>query len=312
MAKKDKGKQRELELIDQVSASANDIWLAGLAAFEKAQREGGKVFSKLVKEGEKVESRTLEAAGNQLDDIRSRASGTWGKLENLFEARVERALSSLGVPTGHEVRNLATKVNNLGKSIESVGKRKATSTAKAKAKARPGKAAAVAKPKRAAKAKPAAGTKTVARAKSAAAAKPAARAKRAAAAKPATRARTAAAAKPAARARASAAAKPAARARPAPATKPAARRRAPAKRVAPAATTARGPDDLKEIGGIGPALERKLINYGITNYRQIAGWGSKEIEEVESKVIRIAGRVSRDNWIAQAKAAHQKKYGAKT
>ena len=96
MAKKDKGKHRELELIDQVSASANDIWLAGLAAFEKAQREGSKVFSKLVKEGEKVESRTLEVAGNQLDDIRSKASGTWGKLENLFEARVERALTSLG------------------------------------------------------------------------------------------------------------------------------------------------------------------------------------------------------------------------
>ena len=49
--KKDKGKQRDRELIDQMSESANDIWLAGLAAFEKAQREGGKVFNKLVKEG---------------------------------------------------------------------------------------------------------------------------------------------------------------------------------------------------------------------------------------------------------------------
>ncbi len=236
MAKKDKGKQQELQLIDQVSASANDIWLAGLAAFEKAQREGGKVFNKLVKEGEKVESRTLEAAGEQLDEIRNRAAGTWDKLENLFEARVQRALTSLGVPTGREIRSLAQRVDNLGKSVESVGKSKG----------------------RAAPAKP----------------------------KPKTRAKKATAA---------AKAKPRAKKAAAPKT----------------ATPAQGPDDLKVIGGIGPALERKLKNYGVTSYEQIAGWSSKDVEKVESEVIRIAGRVRRDKWIAQAKAAHKEKYGAK-
>jgi predicted flap endonuclease-1-like 5' DNA nuclease len=66
---------------------------------------------------------------------------------------------------------------------------------------------------------------------------------------------------------------------------------------------------LRAIGGIGPALERKLKDYGVSSYRQIAGWTSKEIEDIESKIIRISGRVTRDRWVAQAKAAHQKKYG---
>ncbi len=231
MAKKEKGKKPELQLIDQVSESANDIWLAGLAAFEKAQREGGKVFGKLVKEGKKVESRTLEVAGNQLDEIRNRASGTWDKLEHLFEERVHRAITSLGVPTGKEIRNLADKVDSLSENVESAAKKETDTAVKPKAKAK--------------KSAPASETKP--------------------SVKKATRPKTA----------------------------------------------PQDPDDLKTIGGIGPALERKLIDHGVTSYRQIAGWTSKDVEEIESNVIRFSGRVSREKWIAQAKAAHQKKYGKK-
>jgi poly(hydroxyalkanoate) granule-associated protein len=293
MAKRDKGKQQDQQLIDQVSESANDIWLAGLAAFEKAQREGGKVFSKLVKEGEKVEARTLEMAGGQLDEMRAKASGTWDKLENLFEARVQRALHSLGVPTGKEIRHLAKKVDSLGQSVETVGGKKARTAAKPKPKPRAKKATPAAA--QAASVKKTTTRRASAKKSAPAAAAPARRASAKKAAPAATTAQKAGAKRPA----------PAAQAR-------ASAKRAIGPRSAPKAapkTAAQGPDDLKAIGGIGPALERKLNSYGVTSYRQIAGWTSQEVADVESKVIRISGRVSRDNWIAQAKSAQQKKYG---
>jgi Poly(hydroxyalcanoate) granule associated protein (phasin) len=41
----------------EVMESASQIWLAGLGAFSKAQKEGVKMFGALVAEGEKVQSR---------------------------------------------------------------------------------------------------------------------------------------------------------------------------------------------------------------------------------------------------------------
>ena len=63
MPKKVKRKISEKELATMVTDSANQIWLAGLAAFDKAQKEGSKVFDTLVKEGEKVENKTRKVAG---------------------------------------------------------------------------------------------------------------------------------------------------------------------------------------------------------------------------------------------------------
>ncbi|MCC6135878.1 MAG: phasin family protein [Candidatus Contendobacter sp.] len=69
-------------------------------------------------------------------------------------------------------------------------------------------------------------------------------------------------------------------------------------------------DDLKLISGIGPALEGKLNTAGISSYRQLATLSAAEIDRVESEVIHFSGRISRDEWVNQARALYAKKYGA--
>lgn len=69
------------------------------------------------------------------------------------------------------------------------------------------------------------------------------------------------------------------------------------------------PDDLKLIVGVGPALERMLYQLGITNYRQIARWSERDIDEIDAKLTEFPGRIRRDAWVTQARALHHSKYG---
>lgn len=65
--------------------------------------------------------------------------------------------------------------------------------------------------------------------------------------------------------------------------------------------TARKPDDLKTISGIGPKLEQVLIARGLSSYAQIAALDEAEIAEIDSE-LGFAGRIHRDDWIGQAKS----------
>ena len=60
-------------------------------------------------------------------------------------------------------------------------------------------------------------------------------------------------------------------------------------------------DDLKKITGIGPALERKLNALGVTRLDQIAEFSDEDAEKVDA-ALSFKGRVSRDDWVGQAKA----------
>ncbi len=61
-------------------------------------------------------------------------------------------------------------------------------------------------------------------------------------------------------------------------------------------------DDLKQISGIGPGLEKKLKDNGISALRQIAEWSDKDIANIEAEVIRFSGRIKREQWVEQARA----------
>jgi len=63
-----------------------------------------------------------------------------------------------------------------------------------------------------------------------------------------------------------------------------------------------GPDDLKQIKGIGPALEAQLHGLGFFHYDQVAAWTQAEVDWVDNNVEGVRGRASRDNWVAQARA----------
>ncbi len=111
-----------------VMDSAQQIWLAGLGAFAKAQEEGGKLFEALVKEGAALDAKTRkfteakvnEARGNvesTLGQVRERSQETWDKLEKVFEDRVSRALGRLGIPGQEELKTLTRRVEELSREV---------------------------------------------------------------------------------------------------------------------------------------------------------------------------------------------------
>ncbi|WP_112322694.1 50S ribosomal protein L21 [Oceanibium sediminis] len=82
------------------------------------------------------------------------------------------------------------------------------------------------------------------------------------------------------------------------ATKKAAAPKAEKKADAPKA--AAGADDLKKLSGVGPALEKKLLEAGVTSFAQIAAWTEAEVAEFDEK-LSFKGRIEREGWIEQAK-----------
>ena len=62
-----------------------------------------------------------------------------------------------------------------------------------------------------------------------------------------------------------------------------------------------GPDNLKEIKGVGPKLENTLHDLGIYHFDQIAAWSAQEVAWMDGNLKGFRGRVSRDNWVDQAK-----------
>ncbi len=114
------------------------------------------------------------------------------------------------------------------------------------------------------------------------------------AAKPAAKS----ASKPASRPAAKAAAKPVAKPAKKPARKPVAPDGRPELLQKPRGGKA---DDLKQIKGVGPKLEALLHKLGVFHFDQIASWRKKEVEWVDEHLEGFRGRVSRDEWVKQAK-----------
>ncbi|PXW70433.1 LSU ribosomal protein L21P [Loktanella sp. PT4BL] len=62
---------------------------------------------------------------------------------------------------------------------------------------------------------------------------------------------------------------------------------------------AAGADDLKKLSGVGPALEKKLLEAGVTTFAQIAAWTEADVAAMDEK-LSFKGRIEREGWIAQA------------
>ncbi|MCR6480245.1 phasin family protein [Variovorax sp. ZS18.2.2] len=122
---------------DRIKDSAQQIWLAGLGAFAKMQQEGSKAFEALVKDGAGMQKKTQAAAEETLAQAQQRmagfasefgtkAAGQWGKLENIFEERVARALEKLGVPSAADMAALQARVEALEAQLKGSAKAAAT------------------------------------------------------------------------------------------------------------------------------------------------------------------------------------------
>ena len=124
------------KLADTIKDSAQQIWLAGLGAFSKAQEEGVKVFDALVKEGKGLEAKTRKMTEERVGEVTeqmnkaaqtatTKANAAWDKLEQVFEDRVSRSLNRLGVPTNKDIHSLSKQVEELSATVRSLRTRQA-------------------------------------------------------------------------------------------------------------------------------------------------------------------------------------------
>jgi poly(hydroxyalkanoate) granule-associated protein len=116
------------QLAQSVKDSAQQIWLAGMGAFAKAQEEGGKVFEALVKEGSSLQRKTQAVAEERISEVTNRVSAVaegvsskagqqWDKLESIFEERVAKAMNKLGVPARKDVDALIERIDALSAQV---------------------------------------------------------------------------------------------------------------------------------------------------------------------------------------------------
>jgi poly(hydroxyalkanoate) granule-associated protein len=131
--------------------NVQQIWLAGMGAIAKAQKEGPAAFQEAVADGFKLLTRSRSTAEQVIRDAfetaqgtvesrfgsaRDQATETWDNLEALFQSRVHKALQQLGVPSGDEIRLLTKRVAELNENVKTLAKQRARGggrTRKAKA-----------------------------------------------------------------------------------------------------------------------------------------------------------------------------------
>lgn len=133
MSQKDKSatiNETVAEQAGKIKESARQIWLAGLGAYNKAEEDTGKIFDKLVKEGEELEATTrgvvekqFKAVEGRVGDVRGKASNTFGKLEAVFDERVSGAIERLGIPSRKTLEELLQRVESLEAEVKKLKKK---------------------------------------------------------------------------------------------------------------------------------------------------------------------------------------------
>ena len=130
-------------LAGQVKESAQQIWLAGMGAFARAQAEGTKMFESLVKDGATLQKKTTSVAEEKIGEVTSRMSSMagevqakagqhWDKLEGIFEERTAKAMKKLGVPSAKDVDALTARIDALNAKVNAMGKTASAKKAAAK------------------------------------------------------------------------------------------------------------------------------------------------------------------------------------
>lgn len=134
--------QEEEALARAVRSSAQQIWQAGLGAFAKAQQEGGREFTRLVRDGSELQKRARQVedatgtVARKAERASRRTSSSWGKLEQVFEERVARALATIGVPAPGEMEALRIRVDELERLVAALADKTAASRPAGKRAAR--------------------------------------------------------------------------------------------------------------------------------------------------------------------------------
>ncbi|OAN87257.1 poly(hydroxyalkanoate) granule-associated protein [Marinobacter sp. EhC06] len=112
--------ENDPQLAAKIKGSARQIWLAGLGAYTKAEEDTGRFFDRLVQEGEQLENKTrgvvekqIKSVEDRVEGVRERATGTWDRLEHMFDERVSGALRRLGIHRREEIESLERRIEAL-------------------------------------------------------------------------------------------------------------------------------------------------------------------------------------------------------
>ncbi|TCH63139.1 phasin family protein [Acinetobacter sp. ANC 4862] len=100
------------------------IWLAGLGAFSRAEEEGNKLFDSLVKVGEELESKTTEIADQTVEKVSEKAkesvTDTKDKVEKLIDHSVNHSLNRIGLVTVKDIQHLESLILQLHSKVDSL------------------------------------------------------------------------------------------------------------------------------------------------------------------------------------------------
>jgi poly(hydroxyalkanoate) granule-associated protein len=120
----EQGQETDDQLAGRIKGSARQIWLAGLGAYTKAEDDAGRFFERLVQEGEQLETKTrgvvekrIRSVEDRVGDVRQKATGTWDRLETMFDERVSGALRRLGIHRRDEIEAMERRIQALEAEI---------------------------------------------------------------------------------------------------------------------------------------------------------------------------------------------------
>ena len=109
--------------VRRLGDSAQQVWLAGLGAFNRAQAEGSRLFDSLVSEGRDYEKKHKDADPTTADlrenveaglgQARERGNRAWSKVEQAFDDQVQGVLKRLNVPCREDVAGLEQQIQSL-------------------------------------------------------------------------------------------------------------------------------------------------------------------------------------------------------
>lgn len=125
-SKKAADKKLKLSPAKDLRKYTQQIWLAGLGAFSRAEEEGGKLFDNLVKVGEDLENRTREIADNAVGEVRGKvlekATDTRERVERAFDERITNALTRLGIPSQRDMELIHKRLDVMTEMLEEISR----------------------------------------------------------------------------------------------------------------------------------------------------------------------------------------------
>jgi poly(hydroxyalkanoate) granule-associated protein len=118
---------------ERLLGTVHQIWLAGLGAASKASQGAPRLLEDLIAEGARIQAQRrgaaekalkglLESVNARVGQVRGQAADTLNNLEKIFQTRVHRALTQLGVPSAEEVEALSKRIDTLNLNIDKLAR----------------------------------------------------------------------------------------------------------------------------------------------------------------------------------------------